>query len=153
MTTFDLITGSDHRGHALKCAIEQHVVPHHQHITSYQDCGCHDADIKVDYPDIVHILASALKGAMTRGILVCGSGFGVAIAANRYPHVRAVTVRSAEETEIARRHNDANVLCLGADFTQTNDAKMIVDAFLTTEFDGGRHQHRVAMLTTLPKIF
>ena len=148
-----LVAGSDHRGLALKCHIQQHVVAHHQHITTYQDCGCHDADIKVDYPNIVHSTVTAMLSDHCQGILVCGSGFGVAMAANRYPHVRAVTVRTAQEAEMARLHNDANVLCLGADFTVMTDATAIVDAFLTTAFEGGRHQHRVAMLTTLPKNF
>ena len=78
-----------------------------------------------------------------RGILICGSGYGMSIAANRHPLVRAVVCRSAKEAEMARLHNDANVLCLGADFTTTNQAKKICKAFFTTKFEGGRHKKRI----------
>lgn len=149
----DLITGSDHRGYELKCAIEKYLVPIdkdiEKDITTYLDCGCYDPNAKVDYPDVVKSLALEMKGVFTRGILVCGSGFGVAIAANRYPHIRAVTVRTPKEAEMARLHNDANVLCLGADFTSKRVALKIVDKFLTTEFEGGRHKDRVAKLTSM----
>ena len=153
MKTNNLIIGSDHRGFELKCAIEKHLVPINKDITSdivtYLDCGCYDSKAKVDYPDVVKSLALEMKSVFDRGILVCGSGFGVAIAANRYPHIRAVTVRTPKEAEMARLHNDANVLCLGADFTSTKDALKIVDKFLTTKFEGGRHKDRVAKLTSM----
>ena len=149
----DLITGSDHRGYELKCAIEKHIVPIDKDITkdivTYLDCGCYDSKTKVDYPDVVKSLALEMKSVFNRGILVCGSGFGVAIAANRYPHIRAVTVRTPKEAEMARLHNDINVLCLGADFTSTKDALKIVDKFLTTKFEGGRHKDRVSKLTSM----
>ena len=105
--------------------------------------------LKVDYPDVVKSLALEMKSVFNRGILICGSGFGVAIAANRYPHIRAVTVRTPKEAEMARLHNDANVLCLGADFTTKKDAFKIVDKFLTTKFEGGRHKGRIAKLTSM----
>ena len=78
-----------------------------------------------------------------RGILICGSGYGMSIAANRHPLVRAVVCRSAKEAEMARLHNDANVLCLGADFTTISKAKKICEAFFTTKFEGGRHKKRI----------
>lgn len=147
----DLITGSDHRGYELKCAIEKHIVPIDKDITkdivTYLDCGCYDSKTKVDYPDVVKSLALEMKSVFNRGILVCGSGFGVAIAANRYPHIRAVTVRTPKEAEMARLHNDINVLCLGADFTSTKDALKIVDKFLTTKFEGGRHSKRIQKIS------
>ena len=147
----DLITGSDHRGYELKCAIEKHIVPIDKDITkdivTYLDCGCYDSKTKVDYPDVVKSLALEMKSVFNRGILVCGSGFGVAIAANRYPHIRAVTVRTPKEAEMARLHNDANVLCLGADFTSTKDALKIIDKFLTTKFEGGRHSKRIQKIS------
>ena len=149
----DLITGSDHRGYELKCAIEKYLVPIDKDITSdivtYLDCGCYDNKAKVDYPDVVKSLALEMKSVFDRGILVCGSGFGVAIAANRYPHIRAVTIRTPKEAEMARLHNDANVLCLVADFTSKKDALKIVDKFLTTKFEGGRHKDRIAKLTSM----
>ena len=151
MKTNNLIIGSDHRGFELKCAIEKHLVPVdkdiEKDITTYLDCGCYDPNAKVDYPDVVKSLALEMKGVFTRGILVCGSGFGVAIAANRYPHIRAVTVRTPKEAEMARLHNDINVLCLGADFTSTKDALKIVDKFLTTKFEGGRHSKRIQKIS------
>ncbi len=151
MKTNNLIIGSDHRGFELKCTIEKHLVPIdkdiEKDITTYLDCGCYDPNAKVDYPDVVKSLVLEMKGVFTRGILVCGSGFGVAIAANRYPHIRAVTVRTPKEAEMARLHNDINVLCLGADFTSTKDALKIVDKFLTTKFEGGRHSKRIQKIS------
>ena len=151
MKTNNLIIGSDHRGFELKCAIEKHLVPIDKDITSdivtYLDCGCYDSKAKVDYPDVVKSLVLEMKSVFDRGILVCGSGFGVAIAANRYPHIRAVTVRTPKEAEMARLHNDINILCLGADFTSTKDALKIVDKFLTTKFEGGRHSKRIQKIS------
>jgi len=151
MKTNNLIIGSDHRGFELKCAIEKHLVPINKDITSdivtYLDCGCYDSKAKVDYPDVVKSLALEMKSVFDRGILVCGSGFGVAIAANRYPHIRAATVRTPKEAEMARLHNDINILCLGADFTSTKDALKIVDKFLTTKFEGGRHSKRIQKIS------
>ena len=147
----DLVIGSDHRGYELKTAIEKHLLPIdkdiEKDIVTYFNCGCYDQKKKVDYPDVVKKLAKEITaGTFNTGILVCGSGFGVAIAANRFSKIRAVTVRTAKEAEMARLHNDANVLCLGADFTSTNEAIKIVDVFLTTEFEAGRHKKRVDML-------
>ena len=143
----DLVVGSDHRGYKLKAEIEKYLVPIdkdiEKDITMFLDCGCYDPETSVDYPDVVKSLALEMKSIFNRGILVCGSGFGVAIAANRYPHIRAVTVRTPKEAEMARLHNDANVLCLGADFTSTKDALKIVNKFLSTKFEGGRHQKRI----------
>lgn len=144
----DLLIGSDHRGYELKEQIEKHIVPIDKDIelnglTLYGDVGPYDKKTKVDYPDIVKKLALDMKTSFNRGILICGSGFGVCMAANRYPHIRAVTVRTKQEAVMARKHNDANVLCLGADFTPKNVAFDIVDAFLKTPFDGGRHQKRL----------
>ena len=143
----DLIVGSDHRGYKLKTEIEKHLVPIdkdiEKDITMFLDCGCYDEKAKVYYPDVVKSLALEMKSVFNRGILICGSGFGVAIAANRYPHIRAVTVRTPKEAEMARLHNDANVLCLGADFTTTNQAKKICEAFFTTKFECGRHKKRI----------
>ena len=90
-----------------------------------------------------------MKDDYNRGILICGSGYGVSIAANRYKGIRAVVCRTPKEAEMARRHNDANVLCLGADFTNKEESYKIVDAFLTTKFEGGRHLRRVKKLGEL----
>ena len=148
----DLVMGSDHRGFKLKTILEKHLVPIDKdikkNISLYLDCGCYD-EKSVDYPDVVKSMSEEMNGTFNMGILICGSGFGVAIAANRYPHIRAVTVRTPKEAEMARLHNDANVLCLGADFTSKKDAFKIVDKFLTTKFEGGRHKDRIAKLTSM----
>ena len=147
----DLVVGSDHRGYKLKTEVEKHLIPIdkdiERDITTFLDCGCYDPETSVDYPDVVKSLALEMKSVFNKGILVCGSGFGVAIAANRYPHIRAVTVRTPKEAEMARLHNDANVLCLGADFTSTKDALKIVNKFLSTKFEGGRHQKRIEKMS------
>jgi len=153
MKTIDLIVGSDHRGRDLAQSIEKHIVPIDKDIkkdiTSYFNAGVYDEKKKVDYPDIVKKLVSVMKDDYNRGILICGSGYGVSIAANRYKGIRAVVCRTPKEAEMARRHNDANVLCLGADFTNKEESYKIVDAFLTTKFEGGRHLRRVKKLGEL----
>lgn len=143
----DLVIGSDHRGYELKEVVTKHLIPIdkdiEKDISTFMDCGCYDPDKSVDYPDVVKSLAQEIDGTFNMGILICGSGLGVCIAANRYKNIRAVTVRSVKEAQMARLHNNANVLCLGADFTNKPTALRIVDAFLTTEFEGGRHQKRL----------
>jgi len=143
--------GSDHRGFELKQSIEKHLLPIDKDIkkdiTTFLDCGCYDSEKSVDYPNIVNSLAQELDGTFNMGILICGSGLGVCIAANRHKHIRAVTVRSVKEAQMARKHNNANVLCLGADFTNKPTALRIIDAFLTTDFEGGRHQKRLDIIS------
>lgn len=147
----DLVIGSDHRGYNLKESISKHLVPIdkdiEKDITTFLDCGCYDPNKSVDYPNVVKSLATEINSTFNMGILICGSGLGVCIAANRYKNIRAVTVRSVKEAMMARKHNNANVLCLGADFTNKPTALRIVDAFLTTEFEGGRHQKRLEMIS------
>jgi ribose 5-phosphate isomerase B len=97
-----------------------------------------------DYADFAHPLASKIEhGEVKRGILLCGTGLGMAYAANRHPHVRAAVVWSPEIAELARKHNDANVLVLPSRFVSEEDAAKIVDTFLSTPFEGGRHERRV----------
>jgi len=152
----DLIIGSDHRGYELKDKITEYLTPIDKDvkfdITTFLDAGPHTELINVDYPDIVQAVVKEIETpdkkeadwqCFNRGILICGSGLGVCMAANRHPFIRAVTVRSPKEAEMARLHNDANILCLGADFTSISKAKKIVEAFLTTKFEGGRHKKRI----------
>lgn len=97
-----------------------------------------------DYADFAHPLAREVsQGEAKRGILLCGTGLGMSYVANRYPHVRAAVVWSAEIAELARRHNDANVLVLPSRFLSEADAERIVKTFLDTPFDGGRHERRI----------
>ena len=145
----DLLLARDHRGVGLKEFIVNHLIPIDKDITAdittLHDCGCYDDSKKIDYPDIVRNFAGDFK-TYNRGILVCGSGYGVSIMANRFVDIRAVVCRSVKEVQMARKHNDANVLCLGSDFTKKDLALKIVEAFLGTKFEGGRHKTRVEKL-------
>ena len=113
------------------------------------DLGTHGPD-SVDYPDYGARLARAIQtGDAERGIAICGSGVGIAIAANRNPACRCAQVAEPVSATLARRHNDANAIALGARLIGVDMAKACVTAFLTTDFEGGRHQRRVDQLTDL----
>ena len=154
MKTIDLIMGSDHRGLEMKHKLLDFISPDDIngetkfHIAVIQNLKPHEAGQSVDYPDVVQEFGKSFD-IYSHGILVCGSGYGVSIAANRFKDIRAVVCRTPREAEMARRHNNANVLCLGADFTTMSQAKKIVKAFFTTDFEGGRHQRRVKKLGKL----
>ena len=154
MKTIDLIMGSDHRGLEMKHKLLDFISPDDINgetkfnIAVIQNLKPHEAGQSVDYPDVVQEFGKSFD-IYSHGILVCGSGYGVSIAANRFKDVRAVVCRTPREAEMARKHNNANVLCLGADFTTMSQAKKIVKAFFTTEFEGGRHQRRVKKLGKL----
>ena len=154
MQTIDLIMGSDHRGLELKDKLLDYISPDDVHgetkfdVAVIQNLRPHEAGKSVDYPDVIKEFGKSFD-IYTHGILICGSGYGVSIAANRFKDVRAVVCRTPKEAEMARRHNNANVLCLGADFTTTSQAKKIVKAFFTTYFEGGRHARRVKKLGKL----
>jgi ribose 5-phosphate isomerase B len=106
-----------------------------------------NSDDSVDYPDYGHKAAEeVLSGNATRAIVICGSGIGISIAANRHPGIRAALCCNATMAQLAREHNNANILALGARMVGQEEAKACVDAFLTTEFAGGRHQNRVQKL-------
>ena len=113
------------------------------------DLGTHGHE-SVDYPRFGASLAAAIAdGRATRGITICGSGIGVAIAANRNPACRCAQVAEPLSASLARKHNDANAIALGARLIGLDMAKACVTAFLSTEFEGGRHQHRVDELSNL----
>ena len=108
-----------------------------------EDFGPATAD-RMDYPDAIHPLAKAIdKGEFELGIIICGSGNGVAMTANKYPNVRAGIAWNPELAKLTRQHNDANILSLPARFISEETALACVDAFLTTNFEGGRHAVRV----------
>jgi ribose 5-phosphate isomerase B len=110
------------------------------------DLGTHSTE-SVDYPDYGHAMAKTIKeGDANRGILICGTGIGISIAANRHDHIRAALCHNALEAKLTRKHNDANVLALGARMIGTEIAKDILRHFLSTEFEGGRHKKRVDKL-------
>ena len=107
------------------------------------DLGTHSTE-SVDYPDFGHAVAKEIEsGTAQRGIVICGSGIGISIAANRHKDIRAALCHSGLEARLARKHNDANVLALGARIIGLESAKDALRAFLSTDFEGGRHKRRV----------
>lgn len=132
--------GGDHAGFEYKRAIIDFLKAKGYTIT---DFGPNDAN-SVDYPDHAHPLATAVeKGEQDGGILICGSGNGVAITANKHQGIRAALCWTKELGQLARQHNNANVLCLPARFIDLDLAIQITEGFLTTAFEGGRHENRV----------
>lgn len=116
-----------------------------------EDFGTHSED-SVDYPDFAKLaLASILQGRSERGVLVCGSGVGMSIVANKYPGIRAALVSDVQTAEMSRKHNDANVLVLPGWKLGREDAEAILKVWLRTEFEGGRHQRRLDKIRTLEK--
>lgn len=137
---------ADHAGFELKKEIIKHLKAKGYAMTDY---GTHTAD-SVDYPDFAQkVAASISKGTSPWGILICGSGIGMAMAANRFPKVRAAVCHTVEEAKLTREHNDANVLVLGSRSLDLQSILLIVDAFLTTSFAGGRHERRVQKIDQL----
>ena len=131
--------GCDHRGLNLKQFVIK-LITDAQH--SYENFGCYTTD-SVDYPDIAGQVAEAVaRGDFGCGILVCDTGIGMSIAANKVKGIRAALCRDAFSAQRARQHNDANILCLGAEQEQ-GAVPEIVNTFLTAEFEGGRHQQRL----------
>ncbi len=141
-----LFIASDHAGFALKQRIIAHLHATFSHI-SVTDLGTHNAAISVDYPDYGFKVANSIT-ADALGIVICGSGIGISIAANRVAGVRCALCTSAEMAQLAREHNDANVLALGARIISEEVALACVDIFLSTQFAGGRHTHRITKLET-----
>ena len=134
---------SDHAGYELKVFLKAELEKRNFTVL---DLGCHDKTI-VDYPVYGRAMAEALlQQRATRGILICGTGIGISIAANRYAHVRAAVVHDGLGARLAREHNDANVLCLGAQVMGQWVARDCLEVFLGTDFGKGRHVKRVQML-------
>jgi ribose 5-phosphate isomerase B len=137
---------SDHAGFQEKEAIKQTL---EEMGVAYQDLGTHSEE-SVDYPDYAARVGEAVaRGEVERGILVCGSGIGMQIAANKVPGVRAALGWSAETARLAREHNDANVIAVGARTTAHDIINEIVRAFLTASFAGGRHAQRIEKISKL----
>ena len=143
MTTETIAIAADHAGYELNEALKKELS-----LKGYSvlDLGT-DSTESVDYPDLARHLAEALaESKASRGVLVCGSGIGISIAANRHTNLRAAPCHDAITARLARQHNDANVLALGARLIGVDVAKECLDIFLETEFEGGRHTRRVAKL-------
>ena len=140
--TQKILIASDHAGFELKSSIIKELQNQNFEII---DLGCDSAKISVDYPDFAQKLCSQIKDEF--GILICGSGIGISIAANRFNHVRAALCHNVESANLTRSHNNANVLCLGARMTPKDQALAITQEFLNTKFEGGRHERRVEKLS------
>jgi ribose 5-phosphate isomerase B len=140
--------GADHAGYQLKDQIKQHLA---QQGIELHDEGTSSPE-SVDYPDFARAVAHDVSEQRADlGILVCGSGIGMAIAANKVEGVRAANVTSEYEAQMSREHNNANVLALGARILKPEEALRIVDTWLTTPFAGGRHERRVEKITAMEK--
>ena len=134
---------SDHAGVALKAQLKDHLTSLGHEVI---DLGP-DATSSVDYPDYADKLAAAIdQGQAGQGVLICGSGIGISIAANRHRHIRAALCHDGLSAKLSRQHNDANVLVLGARLIGSETAKDCATAFFSTPFEGGRHQNRVSKL-------
>lgn len=137
---------SDHAGFELKEKVIKFLSSKN---IDTKDFGTYSSD-SVDYPDFAHEVGSAInKGEYKRGIVICGSGNGVQMTVNKYPGVRCALCWNEEIASLARQHNDANILSLPARFIPEELALKIVDIFLNTDFEGGRHQRRVEKINKL----
>ena len=138
--------GSDHGGYALKCDIIQ-LLEKLGH--EYKDFGCYSTE-SCDYPDFGEAAARAVaSGEYDRGIVICTTGIGISIAANKVQGIRCAHCADSLEAEMTRRHNDANALCMGGRVVGPGLACQLVDIFLNTEFEGGRHEKRIAKLMAI----
>ena len=142
-----ILMAADHGGANLKNALKTYLQKKGFNVVDY---GPESADKSVDYPDkALELIKGMQTDKSAKGILVCTSGIGMSIAANRYPFLRGALVFNSEMAEMARGHNDANVLIFGAKFISESEAQKCVDVFLTTDFLGGRHERRVNKLSCM----
>lgn len=139
----NIAIGCDHGGYRLKEAIKKHVI---ELGNTVEDFGCFD-EASVDYPLIAAKAAhNVADGKSDFGILICSTGIGISISANKIDGIRAALCTDRHCAEMTRRHNNANVLCLGGQVVTPETAIRIVDVFLSTEFEGGRHQRRIDLI-------
>ena len=144
-----IAVGADHAGFPLKQHLDQWLVAEGHRVL---DVGTHSSD-SVDYPDFAAAVAHAVSaGEAERGLLVCGTGIGMAIAANKVPGIRAGVCADVETACLSRQHNDLNVLALAGRATSEDGAVAIVRAWLETPFEGGRHERRLAKVTGLERV-
>ncbi|MBK9046697.1 MAG: ribose 5-phosphate isomerase B [Bacteroidetes bacterium] len=142
MSTSSIAIGSDHAGFECKESIKTALKTVNSGF-ALVDVGTHSAD-SVDYPDFAHQVAIRVEsGEVEMGVVICGSGNGVCITANKHKGIRAALCWSVEIAALARQHNDANVLCIPARFVSHETALQMVETFMNTAFEGGRHQKRI----------
>lgn len=138
--------GCDHGGLDIKNAVIEYLKENN---ISFTDYGCDCAE-SVDYPVYAYQVATAVSsGKADRGIICCGTGIGVSMVANKVKGIRAAVVSDAFCAEMTRRHNDANILCMGGRVIDEPTAVKLADVFLNTEYEGGRHEKRVQMITDI----
>lgn len=143
MPSETIVIAADHGGVELKALLSADLKARGLDVL---DLGTNGTD-SVDYPDFAQTLAAAIRdGRARRGILICGSGIGMSMAANRFPEIRAALAHDHLSAKLCRQHNDANVLCLGGRLIGPEVARDCLNAFLDTPFEGGRHARRVAKL-------
>lgn len=141
--------GSDHAGYNLKEKIKEFLLAGAYEV---EDLGVDSAELKSDYPDNAKAVGEKVAAdEASLGVLVCGSGAGVCIAANKVHGIRAVNVYSEEIAKYARLHNNANIICFGERFVQNGNAIQFLQVFLNTEFEGGRHAARVEKISQMEK--
>lgn len=141
-----IFLASDHAAFEAKEAMKAHLLAHN---VAVEDLGTHSA-ASVHYPEYAKRLAQAVQmDPNSRGILLCGSGIGVSIVANRFQGVRAALCRDEDDAKMSRLHNNANVLCLAGRKTPIDQMSKMVDVFLATPFEGGRHQARLDLFSSL----
>jgi ribose 5-phosphate isomerase B len=141
-----VVIASDHRGMILKERVIEYLKTLPLTVVNYGVCP-HENKESVDYPDYAKRIAEDIADKKAdRGILICGTGIGMAITANRYDNIRAAVCDTPQLVQAARKHNDLNILCLGANWEKDIDMKAIIDAFLSTPFEGGRHTKRLKMI-------
>lgn len=144
MTNYDFVIASDHAGFILKEKVILHL--RDQHNFKVKDFGTYTEE-KVDYPDYTKLVVGALiEEEAPKGILICSSGIGMSIAANRSSEIRAALCLNIDMAKTARQHNDANILVLASKFTDDKLAFSIIDQFLMAEFEGGRHARRLSKI-------
>jgi ribose 5-phosphate isomerase B len=135
-----IFISSDHAGYNLKEQIKKKF----SNQFMFQDLGTNNSKISVNYPDFAHKLCKEIsKNSSNMGILVCGSGMGMSMAANRHKKIRAAVCYSLKNTKLSRLHNNANIITLGSRLTNKNTAFKCIKVFMNTKFEGGRHKKRV----------
>ena len=135
-----IFISSDHAGYNLKEQIKKKFIKKYK----FQDLGTDSSKLSVSYPDYAHKLCKKISNNTSNmGILVCGSGMGMSMAANRHKKIRAAVCYSVKNTKLSRLHNNANIITLGSRLTKKNTAFKCIDVFINTKFEGGRHKKRV----------
>ena len=135
-----IFISSDHAGYELKEQIKKKFFKKYK----FQDLGTNGSKVSVNYPDYAHKLCKKMINSTSNmGILVCGSGMGMSMAANKHKKIRAAVCYSVKNTKLSRLHNNANIITLGSRLTKKNTAFKCIDAFINTKFEGGRHKKRV----------